>query len=175
MPTPLPDHLERILVGVKQAGDQWIASCPLHEDNTPSMTIRVLDHGTVVAKCHAGCDQRQLAEILHLHVEKPRREWMPDGLIHDQLRLPRRDGQGALPGGALHAEGLPPAHAMGGDLNAANFVLKIITQRCRILGFDKPEELTATPPRTVVIGGTSEEYIAGLKALIDERDQKADR
>lgn len=65
--------------------------------------------------------------------------------------------------------------AMAGDLNAANFVLKIIIQRCRILGFDKAEELTAAPPRTVVIGGTGEEYVATLKALIAERDQTAAR
>jgi hypothetical protein len=58
--------------------------------------------------------------------------------------------------------------AMCGDIAAANIVLKVINRRCAIMGFDKiDDDLTGTA-RTIVIGGTSEEYIAGLKALIDD-------
>jgi hypothetical protein len=40
----------------------WVASCPAHEDRTPSMTIRELDDGRVLVHCFAGCSAR---EILH--------------------------------------------------------------------------------------------------------------
>ena len=58
--------------------------------------------------------------------------------------------------------------AMAGDIAAANVVLKVIKCRCAIMGFDKiDDDLTGTA-RTIVIGGNSEQYIAGLKALIGE-------
>jgi hypothetical protein len=61
--------------------------------------------------------------------------------------------------------------AMAGDIAAATFVLKIINRRCTILGFDKiDDDLTGTA-RTIVIGGTEEEYTAGLKALIAEQER----
>jgi hypothetical protein len=58
--------------------------------------------------------------------------------------------------------------AMAGDIAAANVVLKVIKCRCAIMGFDKiDDDLTGTA-RTIVIVGNSEQYIAGLKALIGE-------
>lgn len=55
--------------------------------------------------------------------------------------------------------------AIAGDVSAANLVLKVITRRSAILGLEKPEETTEMP-RTVVIGGSTEEYVAGLQAFI---------
>ena len=57
--------------------------------------------------------------------------------------------------------------AIAGDIAAANLVLKVIARRCVILGFDKLDEDLASTPRAVVIGSSPEEYIAGLKAVID--------
>jgi hypothetical protein len=43
--------------------------------------------------------------------------------------------------------------------------LKIIVERSKLLGLDRqPEDDRAQ--QTIVIGGTSEEYVAGLKAVI---------
>ena len=52
----------------------------------------------------------------------------------------------------------------GENLKAAELCLKISTQRTRLLGLESvtPEDKTAT---TLVIGGTEENYIAGLKEI----------
>ena len=56
--------------------------------------------------------------------------------------------------------------AMVGDYHAAEVLLKVSARRCKVLGLDKPDD-SASAPRTVVIGGNSDEYIAGLKAVMD--------
>lgn len=45
-------------------------------------------------------------------------------------------------------------------------VLKVIARRSKIFGFDKVDESIAGAPRTVVVGGTSEQYLATLQSLI---------
>lgn len=41
---------------VKQTGkDSWIACCPSHNDKSPSMTIRELPDGRILAHCFAEC------------------------------------------------------------------------------------------------------------------------
>lgn len=56
--------------------------------------------------------------------------------------------------------------AMGGDVQAGALVLKVIARRCSIMGFDKADDLSSSP-RTIVISGTPEEYVAGLKAVVE--------
>jgi hypothetical protein len=56
--------------------------------------------------------------------------------------------------------------ALQGDRHAAEVVLKVIARRCKVMGYDKADESLAPPARTVVVGGTSEEYIGTLKKLI---------
>lgn len=53
------------LEGVRKSGSGWVARCPLHEDNTASMKVDEKD-GTILVKCHAGCDQKELAAKLGL-------------------------------------------------------------------------------------------------------------
>jgi hypothetical protein len=60
--------------------------------------------------------------------------------------------------------------AVAGDLAAANFVLKVLARRHAVLGFDKLDDDIAEQPRTVVISGSREEYVAGLKAVLGEDD-----
>jgi hypothetical protein len=57
--------------------------------------------------------------------------------------------------------------ALRGDDRAAEVVLKVIARRCKIMGFDKPADSLAPGRRTVVVGGTSEQYVATLRALVD--------
>lgn len=48
--------------GVKQtAPDRWIARCPAHDDRRPSLSIRALPDGRLLAHDFAGCD---IAEVL---------------------------------------------------------------------------------------------------------------
>lgn len=44
----LLDHLK----GVRRCGpNRWVASCPAHEDKTPSLSIRELDDGRLLVHC----------------------------------------------------------------------------------------------------------------------------
>lgn len=65
---------------------------------------------------------------------------------------------------ALQAAYWVPAVEQG-SLKAAALVLKVIAQRIRLLGL---EDLAAESPHqhaTIVVGGTSSEYIAALRAI----------
>jgi putative DNA primase/helicase len=49
----------------QQRGRGWIAKCPVHDDNAPS--LRVDDFGDKVGiKCHAGCDTRDVVAAMGL-------------------------------------------------------------------------------------------------------------
>jgi hypothetical protein len=49
---PLLDRLQR----VRQTGpDRWLASCPAHEDRSPSLSVRELDDGRVLVHDFGGC------------------------------------------------------------------------------------------------------------------------
>lgn len=62
------DYLSQ-LQNVKRQGSGWQASCPLHEDNSPSFSIknRVNKKGELeaLAYCHAGCSQESIVNWLH--------------------------------------------------------------------------------------------------------------
>jgi AAA domain len=79
MPTPLPDHVERALEGLKPVGDQWTALCPTHEDRNPSLTIRVNDEDKVIVHCHAGCDPLGILAVLGVESGSSGAEWTPYG------------------------------------------------------------------------------------------------
>lgn len=54
---------------VKKTGpDQWLACCPAHEDNTPSMTIRALDD-RILMHCFGGCAIEQILDALGITFE----------------------------------------------------------------------------------------------------------
>ena len=60
----------------KKAGDAWMARCPSHDDQKPSLSIRDADDGKVLLRCHAGCEQEQVITALRslgLWEEKGRR------------------------------------------------------------------------------------------------------
>jgi len=46
-----------LALGGKRVGNHWLAPCPAHEDNNPSLSIRDANEGRVLVHCHAGCDQ----------------------------------------------------------------------------------------------------------------------
>jgi antitoxin (DNA-binding transcriptional repressor) of toxin-antitoxin stability system len=75
----LPVDLEDRLEGLKRNGADWAALCPLHPDRNPSLAIKILSDGKVLAHCHAGCDQREVARALGLEGAASRAEWTPHG------------------------------------------------------------------------------------------------
>lgn len=52
-----------------------------------------------------------------------------------------------------------------GNLRAADLVLRVVTQQAKLLGLEGMQSTSRDDVRTVVVGGTSEEYIAALKQL----------
>jgi putative DNA primase/helicase len=51
-------------LGGRKVGFAWTACCPAHEDRRPSLAITETKDGTVLVRCHAGCDQRNVIEAL---------------------------------------------------------------------------------------------------------------
>lgn len=54
-------------LGGRRTGATWLACCPAHDDREPSLAIRDGDDGRVLVHCHAGCDQRDVIDILRRH------------------------------------------------------------------------------------------------------------
>ena len=59
--------------------------------------------------------------------------------------------------------------AISGDTRAIETVLKIIAQRSKMLGLDQADTAASVIANTVVIGGTTSEYIAALRAVAEPR------
>lgn len=49
----LLSHLDRVR---QVAPGRWVASCPAHEDRTPSLSIREIDDGRILLHDFGGCD-----------------------------------------------------------------------------------------------------------------------
>ena len=64
------DGLLARLVAVRRTGaDRWIARCPAHTDKRPSLAVRELDDGRVLAHCHAGCSIDEVVAAVGLGLE----------------------------------------------------------------------------------------------------------
>ena len=62
-----PEQALTKLVSVRRAGrDSWMAKCPLHEDDTPSLLVRAQPEylGHVYVHCFAGCDWKAIRDWL---------------------------------------------------------------------------------------------------------------
>lgn len=87
----LLDHLEQ----VRRNGDgRWIACCPAHDDNSPSLSIRETGDGRVLVHCFAGCGAAdvvgaaglQLADLFppdreHRRPIRARDRWVPRDVL----------------------------------------------------------------------------------------------
>lgn len=60
----------------------WIACCPVHDDKSPSMTIREVDDGRVLVHCFAGCSVEQILSTVGLDFSalfppRPQADYLP--------------------------------------------------------------------------------------------------
>ena len=52
-------------LGARQTGPgKWIARCPAHDDNNPSLSIGEGDNGRLLLYCHAGCSFEDIRKAL---------------------------------------------------------------------------------------------------------------
>lgn len=70
------------LDAVVESGDQWLAICPAHADERPSLAVRSVD-GRVLVHCHAGCSTEDVLHAIGL-------------TFADLCAAPRRTGRGRL-------------------------------------------------------------------------------
>jgi hypothetical protein len=66
MTDPLQLVLSRLPTAKPAGKDQWTASSPAHDDWRPSLSIARGADGTVLLKCHGGCDTAAVVSALGL-------------------------------------------------------------------------------------------------------------
>lgn len=90
------DFLSRF-EGVQQSGGGWVAKCPAHGDDNPSLSIARGEDGRWLVHCHAGCSAEAVVSAVGLKMcdlmpanEKPRRtikgrwgDWVCDYVYTD--------------------------------------------------------------------------------------------
>lgn len=69
------DDLLGRLDGVRRSGNGWLARCPSHDDQDPSLSVREGDRATLL-RCWAGCSIEEIAHSLGIEVRD---------LFHDAL------------------------------------------------------------------------------------------
>lgn len=74
--------------GARRSGSGWMAVCPAHEDQNPSLSISEAD-GRALVHCHAGCETGEVLAALHMGMtdlydepQQPRdpERWLPRDL-----------------------------------------------------------------------------------------------
>lgn len=89
------------LSGVRQNGPgKWMAKCPAHDDNDPSLSVRLAEDGKILLKCFAGCNSLAIVAAIGLEISdlfppgtgKPqdhRRRYQPrdDEILHAELLI----------------------------------------------------------------------------------------
>lgn len=72
--------VERLLARldkVKGKYPKYMARCPAHEDNSPSLSIMAKDDGRILIKCFAGCGASDVMESIGLSLS----DLFPEGSV----------------------------------------------------------------------------------------------
>lgn len=81
------DTLLLRLDGLKRTGQgRWIAKCPAHDDRRPSLAIRELDDGRILAHCFAQCPVADVLAAVGLTLE----DLFPEPLPSHSCKSERR-------------------------------------------------------------------------------------
>lgn len=56
------------LQGVKRIGKRWVATCPAHEDKSPSLSLTEAQDGRVLLHCFAGCSAFDVVSAVGLEL-----------------------------------------------------------------------------------------------------------
>ncbi len=60
------DIVLALLPDARRVGAAWVARCPCHQDDRPSLSVSAAGDGTVLLHCHAGCTTAAVVETLGL-------------------------------------------------------------------------------------------------------------
>lgn len=81
MNTPLELILSR-LSKTQKHGDGYTATCPAHDDKSPSLSLSLGDDGRVLIHCHAGCKTEDVLSAIGLE----KRDLFPSDISREQPR-----------------------------------------------------------------------------------------
>lgn len=85
MPHPAELLLSR-LDSVKGKYPKWMAKCPAHQDNGPSLGIKALEDGRILVHCFAGCGAVAVMDSLGLSMS----DLFPDGNLGEFMSKEHR-------------------------------------------------------------------------------------
>lgn len=80
------------LEGVRGKSPKWMARCPAHSDNGPSLSIRQLDDGRVLVHCFAGCGATDVMAAVGMTLA----DLYPDAPYGELTPKPHRQGENIL-------------------------------------------------------------------------------
>lgn len=82
------DRLLARLDGVRSSGgNRWMCRCPAHDDDSPSLSVRQVEDGTILIHCFFGCDPNDVLEAVGLSI----RDLFPKPVGH-HVKPKRRTG-----------------------------------------------------------------------------------
>jgi hypothetical protein len=82
----IENFLSRLTKVRKTGADSWIACCPAHDDKRPSMTVRVVDDGRILAHCFSGCSFQEIIEASGSDIN----EFFPEKPLYHRAKPLRR-------------------------------------------------------------------------------------
>ena len=70
--------LSRLSKVRKMGADRWMACCPAHRDNHPSLSIRELSDGRILLHCWTGCSAESILDSIGLTFDDLFPERLPE-------------------------------------------------------------------------------------------------
>lgn len=58
------DQIAHTLGGARREGQGWRTLCPVHVDNSPSLSLNVSSSGKLLVTCWSGCDRREILSAI---------------------------------------------------------------------------------------------------------------
>lgn len=84
----LLDRLDKV---ISTGPNRWIATCPAHQDKTPSLSIREAEDGKILLHDFGGCDTSSVLSALGLNLSDLFPEKLGDHIKPTRSRIPLRD------------------------------------------------------------------------------------
>ncbi len=105
-PAFLNHFLARLQKVHKSGTEGWIACCPAHDDQNPSLSISLGQKGKILVHCHAGCSAEEVVQVLGLNITDLFPPSSLSSLSHRGLSLIEFAREKKLPWGFLVNQGI---------------------------------------------------------------------
>jgi hypothetical protein len=133
---------------VKQDRDHFMAVCPAHQDNSPSLSLSRAEDGRALVHCFAGCETRDVLAAVGMEM----RHLFPENLSQEQRKQFRRIKLQAVRGDEYLIIEAAKTEAKAGALSEES-TARLALAQARVDQLDRQlEELgsAVTPPRVAL-------------------------